>query len=404
MVHAFCSYLKVKVGLVFDFVRRRFRGLLVSWVGFCPGCPRVFGKQLQLVQHCLLQHSDDGVDFSIVSKKFSSMKAFESWKSDMERKTNSLLVKGSTWKDARGTLVKKYFCHLASGSCHQDERDQVLKWRHRGAELLQKDCPCFIHLFNHVDGKLNALACFGHYGHSVTEISVPDQSCHIEGPSPATMITSDTDTSRQHRTFSAHKEAVTFYESRKGLIEECGERKWRVLSETGDESEVHTLTMKDTPCSCDEENYHCQYCGACASRFTCSCRNGYPCILPCIHVHAVASFSDEVRKMFGPLRQMIETESIPRNCGSQLDAASVSSPCSSRMSPIENSSPEGEDIRLETRDVKLEEEDARPKGDDERSEDEDVEPLSTAIHSNNLKQCFEKAGVLFLSNFAFKMA
>lgn len=123
------------------------------------------------------------------------------------------------------------------------------------------------------------------------------------------------------------------------------------------------------------------------------------CFICVPYLHPVS-----VRKMFGPLRQMIETESIPRNCGSQLDAASVSSPCSSRMSPIENSSPEGEDIRLETRDVKLEEEDARPKGDDERSEDEDVEPLSTAIHSNNLKQCFEKAGVLFLSNFAFKMA
>ncbi|KAK6046036.1 zinc finger, C2H2 type [Cooperia oncophora] len=58
---------------------------------------------------------------------------------------------------------------------------------------------------------------------------------------------------------------------------------------------IYSVTINES-CDCDPlNNSHCQRCGACAFRMTCSCRDSMNPGVACIHCHAVATFSDSAK-------------------------------------------------------------------------------------------------------------
>lgn len=320
----------------------------------CPGCPAVFHKQIQLAEHCLEKHSDGGADFTIVRQEFTSMDDCEAWRCDMERKTSTRFTKRGTWSRIDGTITTKYGCNRARGDGDLvDPLEQ--RQRFRRTERIHKYCPAFFVQNERKDATIDVVACFGHYGHKLVDSSdppsPPDQSHHDEeleqGAPPAKH--SRRITPRQTRILRGHREALALYTGKENLVVELGERKWKVLSETNDDDEGCTVTLNDASCSCDTENYHCERCGACAARFTCSCQDGYPYVIPCVHAHAVATFAEQAIELIGPIRKRLADESIPQTSSAvHLDAAPLSSARSKKPPLILKPTPEEECVKPKT--------------------------------------------------------
>lgn len=298
----------------------------------CPGCPSTFRSNIQLAEHCGQQHSHNGADFTIIKEEFSSIEAFEKWKRDMEQKTTTRFIVAGVRKWAGGQKTR-YNCHLAGGN--GDRVDPLVqRQRFRRTQRVHKHCPCFLRRVVHADGKVSAYGCFGHYGHKLDDLSVLEQSQHDESLEEGAPLVKRSRPGiippQQRRILKGHKEALALYTGKENLVVYLGDRMWKVLSETDDESEGCTVTLNDTQCKCDVENYHCERCGACATQLSCSCKAVDPAGLPCVHAHAVASFSDEATQLIGPILKKLADDSIPlaATSSSHLDTGPSSSRCS----------------------------------------------------------------------------
>lgn len=100
--------------------------------------------------------------------------------------------------------------------------------------------------------------------------------------------------SRIWKTHQCHKEALYHYADNRDMIFELSRDSWAVLSKTNPEV-LYTITIS-AECYCDRtRNAHCERCGVCSDRMKCLCSESMNPGVPCIHCHAVATFSTSAR-------------------------------------------------------------------------------------------------------------
>ncbi|CAJ0592133.1 unnamed protein product [Cylicocyclus nassatus] len=103
---------------------------------------------------------------------------------------------------------------------------------------------------------------------------------------------------RQKQNISAHKDALRLYTGVPGAIKQISSTKYKVLSFLGVAKPEYEVTITEEPCDCNEKlNSHCARCGACYKRIFCECRESYKSGVSCLHSHALATFSEQVRNI-----------------------------------------------------------------------------------------------------------
>ncbi|EYB81061.1 hypothetical protein Y032_0393g596 [Ancylostoma ceylanicum] len=147
----------------------------------CPGCDEAFNSHLEMAEHCGKEHNDGSTDFSIVQKSFSSWADFEVWRDQKQLETSSKLVKRSI-RDCRNWTSSMYTCKKSStATVVQKERKRSYKKR---TSDNGKNCPCFARVRLYKDGRVEVVACFGHYGHEPRTIVVtrPTEGAELKLP------------------------------------------------------------------------------------------------------------------------------------------------------------------------------------------------------------------------------
>ncbi|RCN52979.1 zinc finger, C2H2 type [Ancylostoma caninum] len=136
----------------------------------CPGCDEAFNSHLEMAEHCGREHNDGSTDFSILRISFSSWADFEVWRDQKQVETSSRLVKRSV-RDCLNWTSSMYTCKKSSTS-KDVPKERKRSYKKRTIDN-GKNCPCFarasifffllVRLYK--DGRVDVVACFGHYGH-----------------------------------------------------------------------------------------------------------------------------------------------------------------------------------------------------------------------------------------------
>ncbi|RCN51446.1 hypothetical protein ANCCAN_02397 [Ancylostoma caninum] len=108
---------------------------------------------------------------------------------------------------------------------------------------------------------------------------------------------------------AAHRTAVKNYDSNKQCIASVGESEGEVVAATS--KKTLQVQMNAAPCDCDsKENIHCNACGVCPYRFTCSCAGAQKSGISCAHQNAVMMYGNVC---FEDGTQRLEVERRPES-------------------------------------------------------------------------------------------
>ncbi|EYC04566.1 hypothetical protein Y032_0087g2084 [Ancylostoma ceylanicum] len=255
----------------------------------CPACHCVFRTGEELAMHCNEMHREQGgQDFTMVQGTFPTQEEFEVWIDSVERLTRVDFTKRTSrlCKDGRNHI---FVCKHARGK-GADVDPMEVKQRFKKSDRVHSHCPAFIRVTENVDGSVNYRGCLGHLGHKVG-ITKPVRSARQKF--------------RRWQTHRRHKDALHYYTPRvDSAITELSDDTWAVVSEDCYE---YTVTVKD-PCDCDENNIHCDRCGACPVQIICNCSDIAHQGVACIHAHAVATFMEKARQRIPSVRHYLATE------------------------------------------------------------------------------------------------
>ncbi|KAK5973584.1 C2H2-type domain-containing protein [Trichostrongylus colubriformis] len=246
----------------------------------CPGCHQVFRTGHELTQHCAETHNgENGQDFSIIEGNFANQKEFSEWLTSVECLTKVRFTRRFSRTSPTGRN-HVFLCSHARGK--GDVVDpKTMRQRFSISKRVHSHCPAFIKVVENLEGDsqgVQYVACLGHLGHKVGDA----------------LLKSGKYNHRIHYNHRKHKEALQYYEGHQDMIIEISNNTWAVVSEDGQE---HNVVVGD-PCHCEAETgSHCDRCGACAYQMKCDCvvtnYNG----VPCVHCHAVATFSVKAREL-----------------------------------------------------------------------------------------------------------
>ncbi|VDO30382.1 unnamed protein product [Haemonchus placei] len=256
-------------------------GIMARATVTCPGCQEQFRTHYDLALHCGDVHSkEDGQDFSIIQGTFPDERDFNMWMDSIEVLTKVRFIKRTSRPCRGGKCSYVFTCGHARGKGDAIDPKEM---RHRFSQSkrVHSHCPAFIKITeNSEEGsqELHYVACLGHLGHKTGDA----------------LIEAEKSMNKLFNNHNKHKEALRYYGNDQDMIIELENNTWAVVAEGGGE---HYVEIGE-PCGCEvASDVHCDRCSACSYQMKCDCMEPGHTGSPCIHCHAVATYSEKARQL-----------------------------------------------------------------------------------------------------------